>query len=278
MEVGWSELLVIAVVALVVIGPKDLPEMFRTLGRFTAKMRAMAREFSRAMEDAAKETGVKDVADDLRKATSARSMGLDAVKSAADKFEKWDPLKTARGSGPASPPAGGLVAPAAAAGLGSATASAAAESTTSVPGPNTADLALKRAEREAIAREAAERLRNTAPPAADAFEDAPATIIAPKVTTSPLDTPAAQPETPAVKKPAPRKSATAKAADAVAKPARKTAKAAEPGAEPATKPRKTAAKAADAAPKAAPKTAAKAKPAASRSAKKTKADEIGDQA
>lgn len=98
MEIGWSELLVIGVVALIVIGPKDLPEMFRTLGRFTAKMRAMAREFSRAMEDAAKESGVKDVADDLRKATSPRSMGLDAVKSAADRFEKWDPLKAAKSS------------------------------------------------------------------------------------------------------------------------------------------------------------------------------------
>lgn len=96
MEIGWSELLVIGVVALIVVGPKDLPEMFRTLGRITAKMRAMAREFSRAMEDAARESGVDEVAKDLRKATSARSMGLDAVKSATDKFERWDPLKSTR--------------------------------------------------------------------------------------------------------------------------------------------------------------------------------------
>ena len=104
MEIGWSELLVIGVVALVVIGPKDLPEMFRTLGRFTAKLRSMAREFSRAMEDAARETGVKDVADDLRKVASPKSMGLEAVKSAADKFEKWDPLKGTR-PGATAPPA-----------------------------------------------------------------------------------------------------------------------------------------------------------------------------
>ncbi len=114
MEVGWTELLLIGVVALIVIGPKDLPDMFRTMGRFTAKMRAMARDFSRAMEDAARESGVKDVADDLNKIASPRSMGLDAVKSAADKFEKWDPLKSTR-----TPP---VASAAVGAGLGSAAA------------------------------------------------------------------------------------------------------------------------------------------------------------
>jgi sec-independent protein translocase protein TatB len=92
---GWAELLVIGVVALIVIGPEDLPDMFRQLGRFTAKLRTMSREFSRAMEQAAKESGVKDVAADLKSVTSAKSLGLDAVKSAADKFEKWDPIKNA---------------------------------------------------------------------------------------------------------------------------------------------------------------------------------------
>ncbi|WP_022703381.1 Sec-independent protein translocase protein TatB [Pseudorhodobacter ferrugineus] len=97
-DIGWTELMVIGIVALIVIGPKDLPEMFRTLGRFTAKAKGMAREFSRAMETAADEAGVKDVASDLRKATSAKSMGLDAVKSAASKFESWDPMKSTKSS------------------------------------------------------------------------------------------------------------------------------------------------------------------------------------
>ncbi len=91
LDFGWSELLLIGIVALIVVGPEDLPAMFRTLGRFTAKARSMARDFSRAMEDAARETGVQDVASDLRKATSPRALGLDALQRAADKFEKWDP-------------------------------------------------------------------------------------------------------------------------------------------------------------------------------------------
>lgn len=92
-DIGWTELMVIGVVALIVVGPKDLPGMFRTLGRFTAKARGMAKDFSRAMEDAADEAGVKDVTKTLKDVTSPKNMGLDAMKDAASKFEKWDPMK-----------------------------------------------------------------------------------------------------------------------------------------------------------------------------------------
>ena len=94
-DFNWPELLIIATVALIVIGPEDLPQMFRQLGRFTSKLRQMSREFSRAMEQAAKDTGVKDVVKDLKASTSSSALGLDAVKNAADRFEKWDPLKNA---------------------------------------------------------------------------------------------------------------------------------------------------------------------------------------
>lgn len=94
-DFNWPELLIIATVALIVIGPEDLPQMFRQLGRFTNKLRQMSREFSRAMEQAAKDTGVKDVVKDLKASTSSSALGLDSMKSAADRFEKWDPLKNA---------------------------------------------------------------------------------------------------------------------------------------------------------------------------------------
>ncbi|WP_095589071.1 Sec-independent protein translocase protein TatB [Actibacterium ureilyticum] len=90
-DLGWTELLVIGIVALIVIGPKDLPGMFHALGKFTSKLRRMAREFQNAMEDAAKESGMKDAASDLRDLTNPRKMGLDAVKDAADKFDRWEP-------------------------------------------------------------------------------------------------------------------------------------------------------------------------------------------
>lgn len=90
-DIGWSELLLIGVVALIVVGPKDLPVMFHTLGRVTARARQMAREFSRAMEEAAKDTGLDGAASDLKSLTSKKSLGLEALERATEKFEKWDP-------------------------------------------------------------------------------------------------------------------------------------------------------------------------------------------
>jgi len=91
-DIGMTELLVVGIVALIVVGPKDLPGMFRTVGRFTGKAKGMARDFQSAMNDAADEAGVKDVADDLKAATSKKGLGLDALDDVATKFENWDPM------------------------------------------------------------------------------------------------------------------------------------------------------------------------------------------
>ena len=63
-DIAWSELGIIAVVALVVIGPRDLPKVLRTVGQWTAKARAMAREFQSGIDDMVREAEL----DELRKA------------------------------------------------------------------------------------------------------------------------------------------------------------------------------------------------------------------
>jgi sec-independent protein translocase protein TatB len=81
---GWSEMVLIGIVALIVIGPKDLPVMFRTLGQFTGKARQMAREFSRAMESAADDAGVKDITKTIKAAANPQKFGVDKLKEATD--------------------------------------------------------------------------------------------------------------------------------------------------------------------------------------------------
>jgi len=68
--IGSTELILIAVVALIVIGPRDLPKVLRTVGQVMTKVRAMAREFQGHIEDAAKESGLDDLKKDISKATN----------------------------------------------------------------------------------------------------------------------------------------------------------------------------------------------------------------
>ena len=79
---GWSEMVLVAIVALIVIGPKDLPGMFRTVGQLTGKARGMAREFSRAMESAADDSGMKDISSSLKAAANPQKFGVDKIREA----------------------------------------------------------------------------------------------------------------------------------------------------------------------------------------------------
>lgn len=92
-DLGWTELLLIGIVALIVVGPKDLPGLFRSVGRFVGKAKGMAREFSRAMEDAADDAGVKDISTSIKAAANPKQFGLDKVKEATDSFKNWEPGK-----------------------------------------------------------------------------------------------------------------------------------------------------------------------------------------
>ena len=94
--IGGMELLIVGLVALIVVGPKDLPGMFRTFGQFTGKAKRMAREFSSAMEAAADDAGVSDVTNTLKAAANPVKT---ATKAATDAVNKTiDPDKFPEGS------------------------------------------------------------------------------------------------------------------------------------------------------------------------------------
>ncbi len=71
-EVGATELLVIAAVALIVVGPKDLPALMRKAGQFLAKLRGMANEFRASFEDMARQSELDDLRREVEAMRNAR--------------------------------------------------------------------------------------------------------------------------------------------------------------------------------------------------------------
>jgi sec-independent protein translocase protein TatB len=73
--IGFTELMVLAVAALIIVGPKDLPMMMRRLGQFVGKGRAMAREFQAAFDDIARQSELEDLRkeiEDLKRSNSLK--------------------------------------------------------------------------------------------------------------------------------------------------------------------------------------------------------------
>jgi len=88
-DIGWMEMLVIAVVAILVIGPKDLPKVLHTVGQWMARARGVARSFQDQMEEMARQSGV----DEVRKEISNSIQGLDPaarLKQAIDPTGEMD--------------------------------------------------------------------------------------------------------------------------------------------------------------------------------------------
>ncbi|MEM6439335.1 MAG: Sec-independent protein translocase protein TatB [Pseudomonadota bacterium] len=85
-DIGWTELLVLGSIALIVVGPKDLPGMLKTLGQTAGQAKRMAREFQRSMEDAAAEVDISKDMRDVQKSMAdfSSKMGSDAPRKYAE--------------------------------------------------------------------------------------------------------------------------------------------------------------------------------------------------
>src|SRR5262245_31418436 len=84
-EIGWGELLIIGVVALIAIGPKELPGVLRMLGQWMNKLRRMASEFQSQFQEAMREAELAD----LKKQ-------VDDMTSQAQSYASFDPVSEVR--------------------------------------------------------------------------------------------------------------------------------------------------------------------------------------
>jgi sec-independent protein translocase protein TatB len=74
-EIGWTELLLVGLIAVFVLKPKDYPEVMRSIGRFLAKARQMAGEFQSQFNDAMRDANLDDVRKTIEEIRDLKNMG-----------------------------------------------------------------------------------------------------------------------------------------------------------------------------------------------------------
>lgn len=86
-DIGWSELLVIGIVALIVVGPKDLPILLRTIGKYVGMIRRQAGEFRAQFDEAMRESELEQLKQEVTKLKSEAEGTLkSAERSVSDEF------------------------------------------------------------------------------------------------------------------------------------------------------------------------------------------------
>jgi len=108
-DLGWGKIIIIAVIALIVIGPKELPAVLRTVGQWMGKIRRMAAEFQGQFQEAMREAEMADLKksiDAITDATRGIGSGLDPISGVSKDIETAFADKPAATT-PATPPATG---------------------------------------------------------------------------------------------------------------------------------------------------------------------------
>lgn len=87
LDLGWTELLVVAVLTVLIFGPKELPTVLRTVTQFVSKMRGMARDFQRTMDDVAREAELDKLKEEVKDGSGMNSM-LDPTGTENNMFDR----------------------------------------------------------------------------------------------------------------------------------------------------------------------------------------------
>jgi len=94
---GWSEIVLTLIVVIIVVGPKEIPNLLRQLGSFSKSLKKITREFKKSLNDIAEESDLKDVKNSISDIKNIKKdldptkeikQDLESIKSTASVFEK----------------------------------------------------------------------------------------------------------------------------------------------------------------------------------------------
>ena len=94
---GWSEIALTAIIVIIVIGPKEIPNLLKQIGSFSKSIKKISREFKKSLNDIAEESDLKDVKDQISEIKNIKENldptqdiknELSSIKDTANVFEK----------------------------------------------------------------------------------------------------------------------------------------------------------------------------------------------
>ena len=94
---GWSEIALTAIIVIIVVGPKEIPNLLKQIGSFSKSIKKISREFKKSLNDIAEENDLKDVKDQISEIKNIKESldptqdikkELSSIKDTANVFEK----------------------------------------------------------------------------------------------------------------------------------------------------------------------------------------------
>ena len=94
---GWSEIALTAIIVIIVVGPKEIPNLLKQIGTFSRSIKKISREFKKSLNDIAEESDLKDVKDQISEIKNIKENldptqdiknELSSIKDTANVFEK----------------------------------------------------------------------------------------------------------------------------------------------------------------------------------------------
>ncbi len=86
-DLGWMEMAIIAVITLMIVGPKDMPKVVKGVTEGVGRLKALSREFRSGLDDLAREADLDKLQDDIDKVANAASDEMNAIENMAGDFD-----------------------------------------------------------------------------------------------------------------------------------------------------------------------------------------------